>query len=63
MSFLRALFRSKEKNKRKEYRNVTKDIDPLENWVKISELGDGAFGKVFKVKRERITNTLTSTGN
>lgn len=49
MSFLKALFRSKEKTKRREYKNITKDVDPLENWVKVSELGDGAFGKVYKV--------------
>lgn len=49
MSFLKALFGNKDKNKRKEYKNVTKDVDPLEKWQKVSELGDGAFGKVFKV--------------
>jgi hypothetical protein len=49
MSFLKALFSGKDKNKRKEYKNITKDVDPLEKWTKVSELGDGAFGKVFKV--------------
>ena len=53
MSFLKALFRSKEKSKSKEYKNVTKDIDPMENWVKVSELGDGAFGKVYKVSENK----------
>ena len=49
MSFLRAIFGGKEKNKRKEYNYITRDVDPMENWIKIGELGDGAFGKVFKV--------------
>lgn len=50
MSFLKALFGgNKDKAKPKEYKNITKDVDPLEKWQKISELGDGAFGKVFKV--------------
>jgi serine/threonine protein kinase len=50
MSFLKALFSGKDKNKRKEYKNITKDVDPLEKWTKVSELGDGAFGKVFKAE-------------
>ncbi len=49
MSFLKALFGGREKNKRKEYEHITRDTDPLEQWNKLSELGDGAFGKVYKV--------------
>ncbi|XP_003383893.1 PREDICTED: serine/threonine-protein kinase 10-like [Amphimedon queenslandica] len=59
MSFLKALFRSKEKSKAKEYKNVTKDVDPMENWVKVSELGDGAFGKVYKTEH-RETGQLAA---
>ena len=50
MSFLKALFSGREKNKRKEYNNITRNVDPLEQWNKLNELGDGAFGKVYKVQ-------------
>lgn len=34
---------------KKDYPNITRGKDPLELWNKTGELGDGAFGKVFKV--------------
>lgn len=52
MSFLKALFGGREKNKRKDYQYITRDVDPMEQWNKQSELGDGAFGKVYKVSKK-----------
>ena len=60
MSFLKALFSGREKNKRKEYNNITRDVDPMEQWNKLSELGDGAFGKVYKVRL--ADNLVMDTG-
>ncbi len=31
---------------------VFKDVDPLENWNIVGELGDGAFGKVQKAQHK-----------
>ena len=50
MSFLRALFSGVKKKGRKEYPNITRDVDPMEKWQIVGELGDGAFGKVYKVR-------------
>ena len=63
MSFLKALFGGREKNKRKEYEHVTRDTDPLELWNKLSELGDGAFGKVYKVIYTRYTIATCMCGS
>ena len=52
MAFLLKLFQGSSKSKR-EYPNVRRDSDPLENWTTIGELGDGAFGTVFKVGTPR----------
>lgn len=49
MSFFRRLFQGGGKNKKKDYPNIIQGVDPLESWQKVGELGDGAFGKVFKV--------------
>lgn len=35
--------------KKKQYEHVHRDVNPEEIWEIIGELGDGAFGKVFKV--------------
>lgn len=34
---------------KKDYPNLTRGKDPLELWNKTGEVGDGAFGKVYKV--------------
>ncbi|GCC26178.1 hypothetical protein chiPu_0004593 [Chiloscyllium punctatum] len=37
-----------EKKKNKQYEHVRRDCNPEESWQVIGELGDGAFGKVYK---------------
>ena len=38
-----------EVKRKKVYNNVNSTVNPDEIWEKIGELGDGAFGKVYKV--------------
>lgn len=54
MSFLSNLkkafhFGGNDAKKKKLYNNIKMDVNPEEFWEKIGELGDGAFGKVYKV--------------
>lgn len=50
MAFLLKFFRfGAEKKKAKHYENVKRDVNPEDIWTVLGELGDGAFGKVFKV--------------
>uniref|UniRef100_A0A8D0B0C0 non-specific serine/threonine protein kinase n=1 Tax=Salvator merianae TaxID=96440 RepID=A0A8D0B0C0_SALMN len=41
-----------EKRRSREYEHVRRDLDPNEVWEIVGELGDGAFGKVFKAKNK-----------
>uniref|UniRef100_A0A8C5GZN6 non-specific serine/threonine protein kinase n=1 Tax=Gouania willdenowi TaxID=441366 RepID=A0A8C5GZN6_GOUWI len=41
-----------EKRKLKQYEHVHRDINPNDLWEIIGELGDGAFGKVYKAKNK-----------
>lgn len=43
-----------EKRKSREYEHVRRDVDPNEVWEIMGELGDGAFGKVYKVRALRV---------
>jgi STE20-like kinase len=38
--------------KKKSFEHVNCDVDPKEIWDIIDELGDGAFGKVYKASRK-----------
>uniref|UniRef100_A0A670XW01 non-specific serine/threonine protein kinase n=1 Tax=Pseudonaja textilis TaxID=8673 RepID=A0A670XW01_PSETE len=41
-----------EKRRSKEYEHVRRDLDPNDVWEIVGELGDGAFGKVYKIMIE-----------
>uniref|UniRef100_A0A8D3AD73 non-specific serine/threonine protein kinase n=1 Tax=Scophthalmus maximus TaxID=52904 RepID=A0A8D3AD73_SCOMX len=54
MSFFnfRKIFKLGSEKKKKQYEHVRRDEDPEEVWDIIGELGDGAFGKVFKAQNK-----------
>lgn len=59
MSFLSGLKKvlhlgSNEAKKKKVFNNIRMDCDPEEFWEMIGELGDGAFGKVYKVRVDDV---------
>lgn len=57
-TLLMRLFRlGVEKKRVRQYEHLRRDVDPKESWETLGELGDGAFGKVYKVKKKyRIKN-------
>ncbi|KAM6331325.1 STE20-like serine/threonine-protein kinase [Alca torda] len=60
MAFLRRLFGFSEKKKPpRRYEHIRRDVDPEEAWLVLGELGDGAFGKVFKAQN-RVTGALAA---
>ncbi|XP_064897154.1 STE20-like serine/threonine-protein kinase isoform X2 [Columba livia] len=61
MAFLRRLFGLSEKKKRlpRWYEHIKRDVDPEETWLVLGELGDGAFGKVFKAQN-KVTGVLAA---
>ena len=42
-------YQSRLNKKKKQYEHVHRDLNPEEEWEIVGELGDGAFGKVYKV--------------
>ncbi|XP_056673740.1 STE20-like serine/threonine-protein kinase [Monodelphis domestica] len=53
MAFLLRLLRfGTEKKKAKHYANVKRDVNPYDVWELVGELGEGAFGKVFKAQNK-----------
>ncbi|XP_021253123.1 STE20-like serine/threonine-protein kinase isoform X2 [Numida meleagris] len=61
MSFFnfRKIFKLGGEKKKKQYEHVKRDLNPEEFWEIIGELGDGAFGKVFKAQN-RETKVLAA---
>ncbi|XP_044071318.1 STE20-like serine/threonine-protein kinase isoform X3 [Siniperca chuatsi] len=55
MSFFnfRKIFKFGPDKKKKQYEHVHRDVNPEEFWEIIGELGDGAFGKVFKAQNKQ----------
>uniref|UniRef100_A0AAR2JQA4 non-specific serine/threonine protein kinase n=1 Tax=Pygocentrus nattereri TaxID=42514 RepID=A0AAR2JQA4_PYGNA len=50
-ALLMRLFRlGVEKKRVRHYENLKRDVDPRESWETMGELGDGAFGKVYKAQ-------------
>ncbi|KAG7265143.1 hypothetical protein CRUP_031202 [Coryphaenoides rupestris] len=55
MSFFnfRKIFKLGSEKKKKQYEHVHRDENPEEIWDIIGELGDGAFGKVYKAQNKQ----------
>ncbi|XP_033886911.1 STE20-like serine/threonine-protein kinase isoform X1 [Acipenser ruthenus] len=61
MSFFnfRKIFKLGGEKKKKQYEHVNRDVNPEDFWEIIGELGDGAFGKVYKAQNKQ-TGTLAA---
>ncbi|KAB5549348.1 hypothetical protein PHYPO_G00066310 [Pangasianodon hypophthalmus] len=60
MSLFGKIFRlPTDKKKVKQYEHVHRNVNPAEVWEIVGELGDGAFGKVYKA-RNRDTGVLAA---
>ncbi|XP_056148269.1 STE20-like serine/threonine-protein kinase isoform X2 [Lampris incognitus] len=55
MSFFnfRKIFKLGPDRKKKQYEHVHRDVNPEEIWEIVGELGDGAFGKVYKAQNKQ----------
>ena len=59
MSIFKKLFGGGDKKKKEDrLQNVIRDRDPESEWEIVSELGDGAFGKVYKVSKLSVLKWL-----
>ncbi|XP_072514704.1 STE20-like serine/threonine-protein kinase isoform X2 [Salminus brasiliensis] len=57
-TLLMRLFRlGVEKKRVKQYEHLKRDVDPQESWETLGELGDGAFGKVYKAQN-RVSGVM-----
>uniref|UniRef100_A0A8C9TSK0 non-specific serine/threonine protein kinase n=1 Tax=Scleropages formosus TaxID=113540 RepID=A0A8C9TSK0_SCLFO len=61
MSFFnfRKIFKLGTEKKKKQYEHVHRDVNPEDVWEVVGELGDGAFGKVYKAQNKQ-TNVLAA---
>lgn len=61
MSFfnLRKIFKLGSEKKKKQYEHVHRDVNPEEVWEIVGELGDGAFGKVYRAQN-KLTGVLAA---
>uniref|UniRef100_A0A8C5C0P4 non-specific serine/threonine protein kinase n=1 Tax=Gadus morhua TaxID=8049 RepID=A0A8C5C0P4_GADMO len=53
ISFTIEIFKIGSEKKKKQYEHVHRDENPEEIWDIIGELGDGAFGKVYKAQNKQ----------
>lgn len=62
MSFFnfRKIFKLGTEKKKKQYEHVHRDLNPEDEWEIVGELGDGAFGKVYKVNTRLIKCSLST---
>ena len=44
--------------KKKEFSYIIRGVDPYTVWSLVGELGDGSFGKVYKVRLKCIFITI-----
>ncbi|KAG7315815.1 hypothetical protein KOW79_020681 [Hemibagrus wyckioides] len=49
----RKIFKLGPERKKRQYEHVRRDVNPEESWEIIGELGDGAFGKVYKAQNKQ----------
>jgi len=49
-SFFKQLFPFMKVKKKKEFSYIIRGVDPNTIWSLVGELGDGSFGKVYKVR-------------
>ncbi|KAB1271610.1 STE20-like serine/threonine-protein kinase, partial [Camelus dromedarius] len=49
------IFKLGSEKKKKQYEHVKRDLNPEEFWEIIGELGDGAFGKVYKAQNKETS--------
>lgn len=57
-SFFKQLFPFMKVKKKKEFSYIIKGVDPNTVWDLVGELGDGSFGKVYKVISRILTSYL-----
>ena len=57
-SFFKQLFPFMKVKKKKEFSYIIRGVDPNTIWSLVGELGDGSFGKVYKVRLKLCISTI-----